>query len=333
MNPKSLIEEMRSSVNAEISTFIDEQCHSYTDDFVEMIRYQMGIGNENGAAGKRIRPLMVLAGCHAMGGDWKTALPAAAAMELVHNFSLVHDDIQDHSLTRRGKETVWAKWGEAQAINVGDVILTMSNLEVLSLEKSDIVIKKCNQTIQKAILELTYGQYMDLAFEHSGSVQIEDYWRMVTGKTGALFSASLALGALMAGKTDLEVDRVAALGNQLGLAFQVQDDYLGIWGDFQLTGKSSDSDIKNRKKSYPILYAFQTIEKFRSIWSEQEIFSPEHTSQLKSIMEEYHIDQCANKLAESLYEEVMKNMRATYPDQERSVSLFALVESLLHRKK
>jgi geranylgeranyl diphosphate synthase type I len=171
------------------------------------------------------------------GGKWENSLPAAAAVELVHNFSLIHDDIEDNSHLRRGRPTVWTKWGIPQAINTGDAMFTLAHLTILGLEStcSKAITLKAAAILQETCLELTQGQYLDIAYESQKELSIEGYWLMVSGKTAAMLAASTELGGLAAGCSPEEQQAYHEFGHALGLAFQVQDDYLGIWGEVELT--------------------------------------------------------------------------------------------------
>jgi geranylgeranyl diphosphate synthase, type I len=208
------------------------------------------------AQGKRIRPLLVLLSAEAAGGPWRKALPSAAAVELLHNFSLVHDDIQDQSPLRRSRPTVWVKWGIAQAINAGDVLFTLSFLSLQrlldALPSEDVLLS--SRLLQQTCLRLTEGQYLDISYEKR-NLPMEAYWPMIGGKTAALISCCTELGAVAAGADEHRRAAFHAYGDNLGLAFQVLDDWLGIWGDAGQTGKSVESDLASGKKTLPVLYA------------------------------------------------------------------------------
>src|SRR4030065_1250739 len=168
-----------------------------------MLAYHMGWTNDQDVPklrGKRIRPLLVLLTCSSAGGDWSQALPGATAVELVHNFSLIHDDIEDHSTLQRGRPTVWNKWGIPQAINTGDAMFALAHLEAIRLSRtvSESIGLKAVEILQSTCLHLTHGQYLDLAYESRDDLTIDDYWPMVEGKTAALMAASTELGAMAA---------------------------------------------------------------------------------------------------------------------------------------
>ena len=227
-----------------------------------MMRYHMGWLNEEfrpvqANTGKGIRPLLCLLSCAAVGGDPVIALPAAAALELLHNFSLVHDDVEDNSPTRRHRPTVWALWGRPQAINVGDALFAHAFQSLLNLAPV-VPAVQVMETVQRfvhACIALTEGQHLDMGFEARLDVTTDDYLQMIRGKTAALLAASVEMGAGLGGAQTQQLSALHHFGESLGLAFQIQDDILGIWGDEQKTGKSAASDILARKKSLPVLSA------------------------------------------------------------------------------
>ena len=228
-----------------------------------MMQYHVGwldatLAPAEAPRGKRLRPLMCLLACEAAGGSWRSAIPAASAVELVHNFSLIHDDIEDNSDTRRHRPTVWSLWGIPQAINTGDAMWAVARLSchrLTALGHPAERVLRVMTTLDEACLALCTGQYLDLAFEEQATVSLDDYARMIEGKTAALLSAALSAGAALAGACDGVVASYRAFGRELGLAFQITDDILGIWGDPAVTGKSAASDILARKKTLPTLHA------------------------------------------------------------------------------
>ncbi|HOC22453.1 MAG TPA: polyprenyl synthetase family protein [Anaerolineae bacterium] len=227
-----------------------------------MLHYHLGWVDTNfrpheADAGKRLRPVFLLLSCEAQGGDWKQALPAAAAVELLHNFSLIHDDIEDRDATRRGRPTLWAVWGEAQAINAGDALFALAYRALLNLQETMIppeTVLAAATRFHRAALQLTEGQCLDMAFEKEGAVEEATYLRMVGGKTAALLGLACELGALLADAPASHVQGCYEFGFQLGLSFQMQDDLLGLWGDPAHTGKPVGSDLRQGKKTLPILH-------------------------------------------------------------------------------
>lgn len=244
-----------------------------------MLRYHLGWVDEQGNpasvyAGKQFRPLFLLLCAEAAGGDWRQALPAAAAVELVHNFSLIHDDIEDRSPLRRGRPTLWSIWGEASAINAGDAMFALAHRALLRLAEcgvSSARVLRAVEMFEETNLELTRGQHSDMAFESRPEVSVEEYLEMVRGKTAALISLCARLGAWVAGCGDERVAQFAELGLSLGMAFQVRDDILGIWGEPEVTGKSAATDIVSRKKSLPVLYGLGRSSDFRDVFGRAEV--------------------------------------------------------------
>lgn len=233
-----------------------------------MMRYHLGWEDGEGRpvsskGGKLLRPGLCLLACEAVGGDWRSALPAAVSLELVHNFTLIHDDIEDQDRQRRGKPTLWTVWGEPQAINAGDAMHVMARLALLRLADRQTPVSKVLQAarlLDETCLKLCEGQCMDISFEGRTDVGIDEYLDMIERKTAALFGCSVEIGASL-GTDHLDViRRLADFGRELGLAFQIQDDLLGIWGEDLVTGKSASSDIVTKKKTLPIVYAFQQVD-------------------------------------------------------------------------
>ncbi|HEY7037002.1 MAG TPA: polyprenyl synthetase family protein [Thermomicrobiales bacterium] len=229
-----------------------------------MARYHLGWVDErltplgDGAAdrGKRIRPSLALLSCAAAGGDPYVAAPLAAAVELLHNFTLVHDDIQDGSPSRRHRPTVWSLWGAGQAINAGDALFAASQLALLRLaeaETSPALTLRLATAYNLMTIDIVGGQVLDLGFEGRDDVTPADYLAMIGGKTAAIVRFAAWGGALLAGASDDVADRFGAFGRALGLGFQIRDDLLGIWGRSEVTGKADADDIRRRKQSLPIL--------------------------------------------------------------------------------
>jgi len=230
-----------------------------------MMQYHMGWLDEafhpaDNARGKRLRPVFCLLVCEACGGDWRGAIPAACAIELVHNFSLLHDDIEDRSETRRHRPTAWCLWGVAQALNTGDAMWVLSRLATLELGEAGHdagTVLRATGLLDRTCLELCTGQYLDIHFETLDAVEPADYMRMISGKTAALLSCATAMGAILAGADEATIVAYRNYGYELGITFQIVDDILGIWGDPAVTGKSAASDILEKKKTLPISHALE----------------------------------------------------------------------------
>jgi geranylgeranyl diphosphate synthase type I len=218
------------------------------------------VGRERRAVtGKLVRPSLCLWACEACGGEAGDAIPAATAVEWVHNFTLVHDDIQDGDRDRHGRPTVWAVWGVAQAINAGDALHALA-FRVLTESGIDPErTLRAVRALSTATLEVVEGQCLDLALEGRVQIPVRAYLRMVRAKTGALLGAALEMGALTAGAPLATVRRFRRAGYLLGLSFQMRDDWLGTWGDSAVTGKSSAGDVGRRKASLPLVAAYHAL--------------------------------------------------------------------------
>jgi geranylgeranyl diphosphate synthase type I len=268
MRASALLSKMRAAIEADLNASLQPLRQELASPIGEMIAYHLG-WNQSGAEGKRVRPLLTLLCCGAVNEDWKCALPAASAIEWIHNFSLIHDDIQDQSKTRRGRETLWARQGVAQAINTGDAVFALSRLttqRLMDLGIASEVILRTQALLDQACLELTVGQHLDIAFEDRASVQIGEYMDMISGKTSALLYAACACGALIAGADIDKLNHFGEFGQNVGLAFQMHDDLLGIWGDTASTGKPAGDDLRSRKKTLPILYGIQHAQPVQELW-------------------------------------------------------------------
>lgn len=206
-----------------------------------------------GGGGKAVRPALATLSAQAAGASAQVGIPGAVAVELVHNFSLVHDDVMDGDTERRHRPTVWAVWGAASAILTGDALLALAQEALLDSASPHRV--SAAQLLAEATRHLIRGQVQDVAFERRDDVTLVECLDMVSGKTGALLSASSAIGAVLAGATAEVVGALSTFGAQLGIAFQLVDDLLGIWGDPATTGKPVFSDLRSRKKTLPVTYA------------------------------------------------------------------------------
>jgi len=205
------------------------------------------------AGGKAVRPALALLSARAVGADEAIAVPGAVAVELVHNFSLVHDDLMDGDVERRHRPTVWAVHGAAAAILCGDAMLALATQVLLDVGTLDAI--EAARQLAAATQELIRGQHADLDFEQRRFVGVDECLAMAAGKTGALLACSAAIGAVLAGAPTAAVRALSTYGAELGLAFQLVDDLLGIWGDPATTGKPVGSDLRARKKSLPVAFA------------------------------------------------------------------------------
>ncbi len=262
------------AVEAEIKAILESDHPSYKV-YYGMMHYHLGwvdagLGSESGTAGKRIRPLICLLVCDAASGNWEQAVPAAAAIELLHNFSLIHDDIEDGSRTRRGRKTVWELWGVPQAINAGDSMFSSAYAALARVADRGVAAETTVDSLQvfaQACVQLTKGQHLDMRYETQVSVDVEQYLQMIAGKTAALISATSEIGAIIASSEPEKRRHFAEFGRNVGLAFQAHDDVLGIWGNETTVGKSTVSDILTRKKTLPVVYGLAQSSELRDLYA------------------------------------------------------------------
>jgi geranylgeranyl diphosphate synthase type I len=224
----------------------------------EQVRWHFGIGCEGAARhGKRLRPRLLMQVAFDEGATFEQALDAALAVELLHNYSLVHDDIEDGDELRHGRQTVWARFGTAHGINAGDSMCAVSYLTLLrnSSGAPPERVAAMTRVLHAANLVMCAGQAYDIGFEAAAAVSMDDYFAMIEGKTAALFGAAFALGSLAAGTDETRAGAYGDLGRAYGRAFQIRDDLLGTWGSREETGKACGADIAHRKWSFPIVWA------------------------------------------------------------------------------
>jgi geranylgeranyl diphosphate synthase, type I len=210
-------------------------------------------GAGGGGGGKAVRPALALLSAQAASAPADVGLPGAVAVELVHNFSLLHDDLMDGDALRRHRRTVWALWGSASAILTGDALLALAQEVLLTCQSPHA--GRASTLLAVATRDLVRGQVQDMSFERRRDVTLDACFDMAAGKTGALLSASASIGAVLAGGAADIVAALSRFGAELGIAFQLVDDLLGIWGDPAVTGKPVYSDLRTRKKTLPVTYA------------------------------------------------------------------------------
>ncbi len=301
--------------------YIDRQLKSMVEDknlpFYGMIRYHLGWADSQrrsikAGSGKYLRATLCLLGCESTGTSFAAALPLAGAIEYVHNFSLVHDDIQDNDRIRRHRPTVWSIWGKPQAINAGSAMRIIAGLALHDLGRQGISDSKHVQAsaiMDQACLNMLEGQYMDISFETRARIGLDEYLSMIEKKTSALIQASLMMGACL-NKDQKDLEPFRSLGLNLGLAFQIKDDMLGIWGNDKKTGKISGSDIRKKKKSFPIIFLMGKLDG-RAGRNFREIYSCKHISgnDLKRIMgwlDRTEARQYSQEKADDYYKKTLK---------------------------
>ncbi len=307
-----------------------------------MMHYHMGWVNadfapEKQPSGKLVRPMVAIMAAEAVGGDPLQALPAAAGIEILHNFSLVHDDLEDGDETRRHRATVWKLWGMPQAVNVGDAMhaLAFSAFHRLpqrgvSAERTLAALGRFTQTC----IALTEGQHLDMSFEERDVVSVDEYLRMIRGKTAALLAASAGIGSMIgSGDPDQECD-LYGFGLGIGLAFQIQDDILGIWGDPAVTGKAAGNDILRRKKSFPLLYALNHPrwgEAVQQLWSQG--IRPEDLPAMLDLLAKTEAREVAQAQVHVHHQAGLDWLTKVLGDRAEASLLWAMGDALLVRSR
>lgn len=262
-------------------------------------------------SGKRLRPTLCLLVFDALTGDHRAALPAAAAIEMIHNFTLLHDDIEDGDLERRGRPTAWTIWGKPLAINAGDFLYTLAFQCLSQLRSSRFEPQKIfavQRLIQQACLDLTIGQDLDLRFEQLRDVTVDMYLDMIYKKTGALLEAAVRAGAMLGTSDEEVINHYGQFAQNIGIAFQVRDDILGIWGDSAKTGKSADNDLRRKKKTLPVLYTLNKAagsrqEKLRALYAGAELLTDEQIAFVRDSLNWAGAYQFAQNAADTYIEQ------------------------------
>ncbi len=329
-----------NAVQAELKNIIDSSPLALGN----MLRYHMGWQDEHGRPhnkklGKFVRSTLCLLSCQAAGGDTEQILPAAAALELIHNFSLIHDDIEDGSSERHQQPTVWKLWGQAQAINAGDTMFSLAYLALLRLRKNRIDDKKIIQSTHmliEACIQLCEGQYLDIDFESRLDITIEDYLNMIRKKTAALMAASTSLGAYLGADDEGLVNSFYLFGEELGMAYQIRDDILGIWGMKESTGKPVGEDISQRKKTLPVVHGLENSNpedrgKLERLYSQEQIQGEDITKVIR-ILEQLGARNYARNLAEQYYHRALAQLDATRLSPSRQAPLREVASFLLERE-
>jgi len=323
-----VFERYRAAVEGELRTALEGR----TLLLYNMLRYHMGWTDPHGkpealSGGKRLRPTLCLLACEASGGDWRSALPAAAAVELVHNFSLIHDDIQDGDRERRHRPTVWSLWGVSEGINAGDGMLTLACMAVLRLPSRGVdharTVHAAN-LLHTACLRVIEGQHLDMSYERRLDVSVADYLSMIERKTGALIEASVEMGAVLGTSDEAVVARLRRFAGALGLAFQVVDDVLGIWGDPAVLGKDALSDIRRRKKTLPVIYALEHAseaarEALARIYS-KDALAEEDVSRVVEVLESVQARRFALQTADKYYHDAVAEMDAMTAGDRKAIN-------------
>ena len=275
------------------------------DRLIEPVKYSLSVG------GKRIRPILTLMSCNLFTDNITEAVQPAAGIEILHNFTLVHDDIMDNASVRRNFPTAFAKWGLNQALLSGDVMMFLANECFLQLpaDKIQTVLKIFNSTA----IQICQGQQLDMDYEKKDFIVEEDYIHMIKLKTAVLIAASLKIGAFIGGADEKEIKLLYDFGENIGLAFQIQDDILDIWSDEKVFGKVHGGDIASNKKTYP-----KKEEKIKEVCS---------------IFEELKINEIATATANGYIEKAFELLNEVNADSTRKTEMINMINGLIGRTR
>ena len=296
----------------------------------EPIGYTLSLG------GKRVRPLLCLLACRLYSDNIATALPIARALEVFHNFTLLHDDLMDKSPIRRGQPTVYRKWNDNTAILSGDAMSIEAYRSLEGIENPQLLFKVL-PFFNKMAIEICKGQQYDMDFEVREHVSVAEYIEMIRLKTAVLLGTALRLGALAAGAYDSDAQILDEVGQALGLAFQIQDDYLDVYGDEKTFGKPIGGDIMNGKKTLMLLYTQAKLEREdraeldRLMQLGQE-HKEERISGVRRLYDKAGTPIYAQHEIERLTQEALTKLRGLGLKQERLEPLYQLFDKLTTRK-
>lgn len=293
----------------------------------------------NFGRGKMLRPTLNLLVFDAITGGYEDALPMAAAIEMIHNFSLIHDDIEDNDLERRGRPTAWSIWGKPRTINIGDFLYSLAFKTLYQLDASKFPparIFTVLNLIVDACLALTKGQELDLSFENNIDVSVDMYLDMVYKKTGALIDAAIVSAASLATADAALIKNYGEFADNIGIAFQIRDDILGIWGDKAKTGKSTANDLRRKKKTLPVVYTLdkasgQRKKKIRKLYTQPEPLSDKEIDFMRENLDRAGAHDYAQNLANQYREKAFTALHQTNITNQAQLELEAIAKFLVDR--
>jgi len=335
----TLLAEFAAAVDDSVRALLDSV--ALPPELDGMLRYHLGWVDEcfrpvASAGGKRVRPALVFLACEAAGAHWRTALASATAVELVHNFSLVHDDIEDRSPLRRHRPTLWAHWGDAQAINAGDALFVLAQMAVLGQPAGGPEGAVAARLLAAACAQLCAGQQRDLELAGGPTPSLEAYYAMIGGKTAALLAAAAELGALAAGSPPAIRECYGRFGREIGLAFQLQDDLLDVWGSSDNRGKAAREDLRAGKSSLPIVLAraaasAPVLQRLQALYEQAPPLSDESVEELVALFDKLGVAAEGQRRVRAHHEAACAALREARPLPEPAERLGALAESLSGR--
>ncbi len=308
----------------------EESFLSSPNNLYEPIEYAMHQG------GKRIRPLLALMAAELFSGDIEKAKPAAIAIEVLHNFTLLHDDIMDKSPLRRGMLTVYNKYDTNTAILSGDTMFAKAFTYLLKADKTQI--HDLVEVFTNASIEVCEGQAMDMCFEERDDVRIEEYIEMIRLKTGVLLASALKLGAITALANKKDMDYIYDFGLNIGIAFQLQDDILDCWSNLEDFGKVTGTDIADNKKTFLYLKSLELAEKddkevLTKYFSSTNFDKKEKEDAIKAIYHKLNLKSIAQKLMQEYNNKAMESLEKIGVESQRKQNLISFANKLMHRNK
>lgn len=298
-------------------------------DLYDPVRYMLKLG------GKRIRPALVLMSCEMFEGNYPEALPAALGIEVFHNFTLLHDDIMDKAPLRRSQQTVHTKWNNDVAILSGDAMFVVSCRLMMQVNQK-VSTQVMNHFLESALL-VCEGQQWDMTFQTAVDVSIEQYLQMIELKTAALLACSLKTGALIANTTPENASLIYEFGRNLGIAFQLHDDILDVYGDEEKFGKQTGGDIMANKKTFLLLRALELASEAQSAelnrWlSLVEFEGKEKVAAVKHIFQSLGVKKRAEEKMETYYDKAIAALNAVHADDQKKEQLFQFASALMLRQ-
>ncbi len=323
-------------MNSQISEYVDIinnaldniQYPQNPDSLYAPIRYELSLG------GKRIRPVLMLMACELFGGDINQVVNPAIGLEIFHNFTLLHDDVMDKSDLRRGQPTVHKMWDENHAILSGDAMQIIATQHMAQVTPR--FMPAVMDTFLKTALEICEGQQFDMEFENRKDVTTDEYINMIRLKTAVLLGCALKIGAIIAGAPAAQANSLYHFGENLGLAFQLQDDYLDVYGDPIIFGKNIGGDIVNEKKTFMLIEAMRlaeenNIDALKKYIGNNDVEPREKIAAVTEIYNSLGIDNLCKQKAEEYYNAALACMDEILVPEDRKLPLLALAKSLMNR--
>lgn len=328
--PANIIHSTRINFEEYFKDAVLSSCPSEIIGLRDAVSYHFGWDGSITVPGKRLRPLFLILVYASLGGNPEDAFQAASALEVLHNFTLIHDDIIDKGETRHGHPALWKQTGIPLAINVGDYLASLSQ----SLMGSQPAIfpleiqKRALNEFHDATLGVIQGQQLDIQYENKDRISIEEYLGMIRLKTARLFSAAFGIGSYLAGSDRGYAEGLKQAGCDIGLGFQIQDDYLGVWGSSEKTGKSTSTDLFNRKKTFPAMTGLKNSEIFRELWAQDNQSDPDLLEKMKGYLNRAAIREDTLNQARAYYIDAQTGLNQLLPvENDYARALLALVTS------